>query len=275
MEQVTLYKKAKTGSPMLWSVEVLQHAFQPTADIIRTAGLVDGKITKTVKTVHKGCNIGKKNEKTPYQLAVTQAEKYLKDHIEDNWHYSLDDIDKPIEFIKPMLAEPFEEKRVSFPCYVQPKMNGVRCFSLRHLGDDTMWSRGRRAYTAISDIKEAVGRIFGSLSPDGEIYNPDITFEEITSAVKKKGKDTTSLKMWVYDLAIPNVPFIERYGMIQELLNVHGLEFDKYFVLVPTIKVDNLEELYRLHDAFVADGYEGLSFVMVMQSMSSMREPLL
>lgn len=257
MNEITLYKKAKTGATLQWSIAVQSE--DDRGLIIRKSGQVGGKITTTNKYIDKGTNIGKKNEKTPFELAVTKAAKFVKDQVEDNWHYSIDDINKPIEFIKPMLAETLDIKKITFPCYAQPKMNGVRCFSLRHLGDETMWSRQRNAYTAIKEIMDAVGKYFGDLSPDGEAYSPDLTFQEIVSAVKKRKENTKLLKLWVYDLAIPDVSFATRLAFINSIFNTHADNgINEWFHQVPTTIIHSFEELDALHDQYVLLGYEGL-----------------
>ena len=259
MDEVTLYKKAKTGKIQQWSVRVEMLPDLKGAVLIRSSGYVGQKITTTHKIIDKGCNIGKKNEKSPYELAVSKAEKMIKDQYEDNYHYSINDVDNPIVFIKPMLAETYDPKRVTFPCYAQPKMNGVRCFSLRHIDDHTMWSRERREYTAISEIKDGVTKFFGKRSPDGEIFNPDFTFQEIISAVKKRSDNTKHLKMWVYDLALPDIPFAERRDIISGIFaNANNAGILDYFYEVPTFLVHSLEEVQKLHDYWVQQGFEGL-----------------
>ncbi len=259
MNEITLYKKAKTGKIQQWSVSVEMMPNLDSAVLIRSSGYVNQKITTTHKLIDKGCNIGKKNEKSPYELAVSKAEKMVKDQYEDNYHYDIANVNNPIKFIKPMLAEPYDLKKVTFPCYAQPKMNGVRCFSLRHIDDNTMWSRERREYTAISEIKDAVTKYFGKLSPDGEIYNPDYTFQEIVSAVKKRNDSTKNLKMWVYDLALPDLSFTERHLKIKNIFNNENNKgILDYFFEVPTILVNTSEEIQTLHDKYVSEGFEGL-----------------
>jgi len=260
MDKVTLYKKStKTDKIHFWSVRVEMAPDLVGAILIREAGEMGGKVKINHKLIDKGNNIGRSNEKSPYELAVFKANKMVKDHYEDNYHFSLDDVDNPIEFIKPMLAEPLDATKLVFPCYAQPKMNGVRCFSLRHLNDPTMWSRERNEYAAIKEIKEAVGVYFGVNSPDGEIYDPEKSFQEIIKAVKKRRESTKDLKMWIYDLAIPGVPFAERNAMIHDIFETHkdnGIL--DYFYEVPTVIVNSFEELDALHDQWVLEGFEGL-----------------
>jgi len=255
MDNIKLYKRSKTGKSQEWSIEVI-NGNDGTATIVSSSGYCGMEITNNFVIISKGCNLGKKNEKTSYELAVTKAEKKIKDKLEDNWHTSIHDIDNPIEYIKPMLAETFVESKLVLPCYVQPKMNGVRVSSYRHINDDTVWSRERNEYVALDKIKNGIDIYFGKYSPDGEGYNPDLTFQEIISAVKKKNENTDSLKLWVYDLAIPNVKFSERLKILDDIFLQDGI--DDVFYRVPTILCTTLDEIEHWHDEFVKMGFEGL-----------------
>lgn len=189
-------------------------------------------------------------------MAVTKAEKKLKDKIEDNWHIDINNVDMPIKYIKPMLAETYDEAKLILPCYVQPKMNGVRVTSYRHIGDKTIWSRDRNEYVALDKIRTGIDKYFGNYSPDGEGYSPDLTFQEIISAVKKKNNNTDKLKLWVYDLAIPDVIFEDRLKIIDEIFEQQGI-YD-IFYKVPTILCTTVAEIEYWHDEFVKQGYEGI-----------------
>lgn len=259
MEAITLYKKGKFENQVLiWSIIVKQLS-NGHADICRSSGIIGGKITEKSTVIKVGNNIGKSNEKSAYELAIFKSKKFIKDKVEDNWHYSIDDIDKPIEYIKPMLAEPYTADKLVLPCWVQPKLNGVRCFSLRHENDTRMLSRQRKEFSALVEIRKGVDTYFGKYSPDGEGYNHDMPFEHITSAVKKRSEDTAKLKLWVYDLAIPDYTFNERIKIIAAIFEEHAANgINDYFVQVPSHYITTVEEIKYWHDYYVGLGYEGL-----------------
>ncbi len=253
MDTLKLYNKSKTGKLQEWSIEVIDNT--STASIITKSGYIDGKIKTTDRIIKDGGNIGRSNEQTPYQVACTKAIRQYIDRVKDNWVKDISDAGK-ITFVKPMLAAQYDAKKIKFPCYVQRKMNGVRATVYRHLDNPAVMSRENNEYTAVRHIQDAVEKYFGNYSPDGEIFNKDMTFQEIISNVKKYHKgETEKLQYWIYDLAIPNKTFQERCNILTEM----SLTWDNStpFVLVDTYIAHNHTEMKTLHDQFVVGGYEG------------------
>jgi hypothetical protein len=123
VNKISLYKKGKVKDQVLiWSVWTGEE--DGVATLYRESGTLKGKKTIKKKFFKKGNNIGKANEKTPAVLAQEAMDRYIKGNIEDNMVTDLKDIDLPPTFIKPALAKTFDPKKVKFPCYVQPKLNG-------------------------------------------------------------------------------------------------------------------------------------------------------
>ena len=77
----TLYGKSKTGKTQVWQIEVIKQGGGPaaagggeTALIRVTYGYEDGKQVVNEKEITKGKNLGKKNETTPYEQALLEAQ---------------------------------------------------------------------------------------------------------------------------------------------------------------------------------------------------------
>lgn len=74
-----------------------------------------------------------------------------------------------MENFKVMLAKPFEEKRVSFPTYISPKLDGVRAFYYK----GEFYTRNRKQLKGLSHLKEVLAeherRLDQSLWLDGEL----------------------------------------------------------------------------------------------------------
>jgi hypothetical protein len=81
-----------------------------------------------------------------------------------------------------MLALKFTERKhdIHFPCYVQPKLNGVRCI---YQGGKFISRKGKE-YTTLNHLVKELEAI-GIPIPDGEIYIHGATFQEIVRMVKK------------------------------------------------------------------------------------------
>ena len=149
--------------------------------------------------------------------------------------------------IKPMLASPYKESLIRFPCYVQPKYDGVRCVAILHEGQVHLVSRNGKTYN-IKHILEYLNEHQELLPLDGELYSPELTFQEITSAVKKHNSNTEKLKLVVYDKPVEG-PFKERVELIKGLGG--PLETS------PMTMANNLGDVIKAHDEYVSNGFEG------------------
>ena len=158
--------------------------------------------------------------------------------------------------MKPMLATKYNISQVSFPCYVQPKYDGVRCIlSEDEDGRVHLTSRGGKEYD-VPQIKEWAKGNRGLLPLDGEIYNHgELTFQQICSAVKCKTELTEKLRMVVYDIPFSGGSFAYRWQLLKELFEKVSESAPVY--LTETRIVDNETHLQAWHDIFVATGYEG------------------
>jgi hypothetical protein len=68
---ITLYGRASTGKLKEWSISVVER--NNSGIIITSHGFTGGKIQVTEKEISVGKNIGKSNETTPYEQAVSEA----------------------------------------------------------------------------------------------------------------------------------------------------------------------------------------------------------
>ena len=89
--------------------------------------------------------------------------------------------------IKPMLAHKYNPDKAIFPCYIQPKLDGVRCIITK----DGAYSRTGKEFKNVEYIKTHLNNFFFDRFPDvildGELYNHDLKddFEKIISLVRK------------------------------------------------------------------------------------------
>ena len=153
----------------------------------------------------------------------------------------------------PMLAQTFnpadavtaataskKKKVITFPCFVQPKLDGLRCvsYATRRVpgggggnGNDattavTLQSRTGAFFTGLPHIAAAL-RPYLSQHPsvviDGELYTDQMPFEELAGLIKKKkitDDDVARLKKVkyhvydIYDHARHNMPYSERMGVL-------------------------------------------------------------
>jgi DNA ligase-1 len=276
MEFPTLFGDASTGKKKVWSIKVKDN--KGSATIITEHGYVDGKKQINEKEISEGKNIGKKNETTPLQQAISDARATWQKKKDAGYAESESappahaGAGKPLEDIAesrakatsaevplPMLALDFNKRgsSMTFPCYVQRKYDGTRCVAVPQQG---LFSRNRKRYPNMEHILNELKDFPSTLIFDGELYSDELTFQEIVGLVKRetlKAGDAEKVKLikyHVYDM-IYDAPYEDRYARLKAI-------FDKYkftnLVMAPTEVCANEEQMKVMHGRFVEMGYEGI-----------------
>lgn len=229
------------------------------ADLIQESGLIDGKLVIHRSTCG-GKNIGRSNETTPEEQAILEAESKFAKKVKGEYFEVLEDMDNmtPLEkvthirkiaseniVILPMLAKDYKEP--PFPCYAQPKLDGMRS----HGKKITMISRENSVINTVPHIQESLKQLPDDLIIDGELYAHGLSFQENMKLIKKVRPETINVKYHVYDL-VSDEPFKARYDRLAMLVK----DMD-HVELVPTYVINNEEDLKRYHALFLSQGYEG------------------
>ena len=165
--------------------------------------------------------------------------------------------------IKPMLAHMYNPDKAIFPCYIQPKLDGVRCIITK----DGAYSRTGKEFKNIDHIKSHLKENFFKRFPDvvldGELYNHDLRddFEKIISLVRKtKPTDEDRLEasrltqFHCYDIIPQNE---ENTYEFRKGFLFWELPQSKCIHLVPTAYVLNDRDANLHHRANLKGGYEG------------------
>lgn len=253
-----LYALASTGKQKEWEVSVHEQE-DGICNIRRSHGFTGHKMQITYKPVKKGKNIGRSNETTVFEQAVSDAQS-LWNKKKDR-AYTEDKPEKKDPVPLPMLAHPFDKRKhdIEYPCYVQPKLNGVRVFAHK-IDSSTIeyTSRNGKKYDTLGHITPnlleimSVGEIV-----DGEIYVHGMGFQQIIRLVKKPRPESEGLFFHVYDKADPNVDYEDRLHWLNEV--IYGSQIiGEPIVLVSTYIADCEEDIYKYHSKFVKQGYEGV-----------------
>ena len=284
-----LQGEATTGKTKMWSIRVLER--DTTGVIETTHGYVDGKKQVNEKVISVGKNIGKKNETTPLQQAVSEAKASWIKKKESGYSplgvtttpITVSDITKGVITVdldaddeddeddsgrgkgidkdvpSPMLAHDFLKrgKSIKFPCYAQRKYDGTRCVAISGKG---LYSRNKKRYPHLDHIVAEINKLPSTIILDGELYSDTLTFQEIVGIVKretlKEGDEAKQLqiKLHVYDI-INKAPYEERYANLQILFNKYKFQ---HLVLVKSDICESEEAIKELHARYVQEGYEGL-----------------
>lgn len=177
-----------------------------------------------------------------------------------------------------MLANKYEpsdsskKKRagIVFPCYVQPKLDGLRC--VVYLDPTTQnpvyQSRTGGIFTTLHHLDVAIKQLLKDrpeLVLDGELYTNQIPFEELAGLIKKKAitsqEDIAKIQCvqyHLYDIVLSETPFRLRTQIILDLPKTASLKTDPFIEIVPTYFVNAESEFREKFGEFVAQGYEGI-----------------
>ena len=189
----TLFKKDKSENIRLWNISAVMNTKDNTYWIKTEYGQKDGKITIAEKEIKEGKNIGKKNETTVQQQIILICDKTFKDKKEKEEYNEqiCDDKTKINKTFCPMLADKWDPnsktKRkidITFPCFIQPKLDGIRCLSYLKNDNIVNQSRQLKYFKNLEHINTELNIIFNefnNLVIDGELYNHDILFNKLLS----------------------------------------------------------------------------------------------
>lgn len=260
-----LYGLSRTGKVKQWKVAAMENA-DNTATIIVKSGYVGGKIRDIPKPVKKGKNIGKANETTPFEQAVSEAQSKWNGKRDENYELTMIDPNNYIpRLMLPQLAKGVGKGKIVYPAFIQPKLNGV-C----NLAEPPMvppyyspaanliqhHTRGGHLFTTLKHLDEWIHKLDAPAPVHGELYKHGWSLQKIGSYTKKIKPDQHLLEYWLYDIAWMGVPFEERLDWIMNTL-IKISTPDCPIKMTPTEVVNNYDEAKVFHDKCVQDGFEG------------------
>ena len=200
-----------------------------TADIVKVSGIVGSdKFTES-----------RTNVKTGYEKALKRAQTMW-----NNEHTKCSQV-------LPMLANKWEERKkyISEPFFVQPKLDGVRLL----VSKDGGISRTGKIIPGTEVLGKGleVGQYV-----DGEAYDPNLSFEDLTSTFKT---DPLKLKFYVFDffdlkaeaLARDKMTFEQRWKYVKEEI------YNPHYEYVETFSVKRHKDMEGYHKMFMQQGFEG------------------
>ncbi len=267
----TLYKKTNTGALQQWDICVEQTP-ERFGVIVTRYGQVGGAIQETRDTVRKGKNIGRTNETSAYEQAVAEAKAKWKKQIERQGYVEDKERAEAGETdaeggIAPMLAKPYEDAKhkVTYPCAMQRKFNGVRCIVMIDEGKVTLWTRKRKPIVSVPHIVKAYEEVFGKskghIAFDGEIYRHGWSLQKISGFVRsdKPKEGYWQLKHFVYDTPSHKGTWAERQEWLDDIEPAFHSSAGAiaHLHIVETVIVSSFEEAKSYHDKWVKEGYEG------------------
>lgn len=262
----TLYKRTKTGSVQVWWMELNP---EDASQYCTVAGKQGGKMMKSGWITAPLTNEGRANQRTPEQQALFIVDATYTKKLESKYRESVEDIDVS-NYFECMLAHSFDETKTvldyeNSEIYSNFKLDGMRCLATK----DGLFSRNGKPIVCVPHIWDALKHIFEAQEDivlDGELYNHDLKddFNEIISNVKKtkpKPEDLVKAKeliqYHIYDVdntGKTKLSYSIRASFIKKLVEALN---QPSIVAVEATRVNSREELDKLFDSYIEQGYEG------------------
>jgi len=257
-----LIHRTPGGKLNTWSIVVVGNRYHTiTGEYNRDVG------RQSAYTVCFAKNVGASNERSAEQVAIDTATSKYKAKLDEGYVETIEEIEAQDRVPRAMLAKPKLDKEMTRvaaaallgQCLVQPKLDGFRCLADRF----GLWTRNLRKIETCRHVEEALKPVFEKypdLVIDGELYNHNLRsdFGKIQSLLTKQrvglfdALETEDIIQYhVYDF-VEKSSFTDRFvGNIQK---VSGVDFVK---IVETIRVWDVDSIYRKHKKFIEKGYEG------------------
>jgi len=213
----SLYKLDSKGKVREWNIEI--HTYSSIPKYIIIHGLKDGKQQEKMQEVPNGKNIGKANETTAQEQCILEARSKWNNQ-RDRKGYS-EEIPTSKKF-GPMLAKSYahpgidltnlkDGKHIVFPCFYQPKLDGIRCLASWEDSKVVLRSRRKKQFLSMTHIEKELFNILREnpdIILDGELYVHNEDFQNLTSAIKRDEANDKSEKIeyHVYDCYDSNKP---------------------------------------------------------------------
>lgn len=212
-----------------------------------------------------------------------EVEKHPNEYTEEELHELYGSVaTNQYGIIKPMLAKQSEKvtntKIFDKAWLGSRKINGTRCLMYWDGENIQTASRGGEHYNAAtSHLREhpALREIFQcnpTLILDGELYKHGKSLQQISGAARmeKNAYDCDWLEYWIYDcihLDELDTKAADRLAWLKSLADTYEFGFDPYkeweegdlqIQFVPQEEVSGWNNMKKLHDSYVSEGFEGL-----------------
>lgn len=161
----------------------------------------------------------------------------------------------------PMLARTYGPKYSTFPCFVQPKLNGVRALyqnGVWQSRDEKLWKPGVLKH--LTNQLETISSLWGNAILDGELYVHGWKLQRINGAVAVNRlepiEDTLSVCYYIFDVVDPERNFSSRWFDLYTPLQ--GQRLAPSILAVPTAMAHSRCDVDLHFASYTKLGYEGI-----------------
>ena len=145
-----------------------------------------------------------------------------------------------------MLAKIFDSKRIKFPCWGSPKLDGVRAI----YRDGKFYSRNGHEYSGLNILQKELAH--EKVAIDGELLIPDLTFQESSGKIRSYAI-TPDAVFYPFDFPEDKRSFAKRVETLKSFVS------NEYPHIIPVhhVILNKLDELSVYYGVCLDLGYEG------------------
>jgi len=259
MAHPTLYKKTSTGAIQFWTISADGNTITTTYGQV---GTDSPQVTTDI--IKEGKNAGRVNATTPEQQAQAEAKakwtkQLKKGYVKTQEEAEAGTVDEVIEGgVLPMLAHKYRDhaKKIKFPCFGQPKFDGIRCLAIKKDGVCTLWSRTRKPIKSVPHIIKAIEAMpQDNFALDGELYNHDYR-QDFDTIIELVRPDEPVEGHEVVELHVYDTPTDQPYNARKDWL-IATVPTGGPLVLAETHVVASAADVDPFHELMLERGYEG------------------
>lgn len=249
-------------------------------------GTINGKVTTSALTEVFGKNKNRSNETTNIRQAIMQAismtNKKKQAGFSINQNFTNDKL-------YPMALDIFSKnkEKIKYPCYIQPKLDGVRMLIKKNKNgiDMDLVSRRLHVITGFNNIREEAKELYSRLENegcevnflDGEIYIHGKPLQDISGIVRgNEDNSKEEMEYHIFDICSKDtsMPSLLRFQILSKIILDPHLKQFKYIKFVDT-KLCKTEKISDdLFNDYINMGYEGIVYKQLdcVYESSSSRE---
>lgn len=215
----TIYKKDSKGKIRYLTISTEGNL------LVQTSGLMDTISPVINKSVCEPKNVGRSNATTAEEQAISEANSKITEKLKTGYFNTIAEAESEggKDFLLPMLAKDYnkEKAKVKFPCWVQPKLDGMRMLAIKKGGKVVLKSRkGETINTLEHIVKQLEENSFPDGVYDGEAFSLELgSFQNQMKAIKTINDNTKKINYNIYDI-VSDLPFSER---TENLRNIFSL----------------------------------------------------
>ena len=228
------------------------------------------KIQKSEETkVISGKNIGKINETNIFTQALIMCNSLYQKRLSSTGN-------SKNKFWYPQACHKYddtpvdESKHLVFPCFIQPKIDGIRGICTLDNKEIIIYSR-KLKNIPLEHLEKQLLILYKYIDKkiylDGELYKHGFTLQEVSSLVKNQSVRSNVIEFHIFDMFIPEgnnkeklMTFEERLYFINNLQNIITENKLDKIKIVETFEIKNIKSGENIYKNFLDKKYEGVIY---------------